>query len=112
MSPRPRLLFVSPRYLFPVDSGGKIRTVNILREMRGGAFDITLASPLPSAPRADDAARISDVCDRFIGWPAAKRGDGFRWTRMRHLTSSLPVSVVTDYSASATSTVGQELEIG
>jgi glycosyltransferase involved in cell wall biosynthesis len=109
MSPRPRLLFVSPRYLFPADSGGKIRTVNILRGMRGGAFDISLASPLPEAPSAEDAARISDVCDRFIGWQAARRGNGFGWTRMRHLTSALPVSVVTDYSACASSAVGREL---
>ena len=26
-----RLLFVSPRFLFPSDSGGKIRTTQILR---------------------------------------------------------------------------------
>jgi glycosyltransferase involved in cell wall biosynthesis len=109
MSSRPRLLFVSPRYLFPADSGGKIRTVSILRGMRGGAFDITLASPLPSARSAEDAARISQVCDRFAGWPAARRGNGFRWTRMRHLTSALPVSVATDYSASGSSAVGREL---
>jgi glycosyltransferase involved in cell wall biosynthesis len=98
--------------LFPADSGGKIRSVNILRGMRGGAFDITLASPLPDAPSAEDAARISDVCDRFTGWPAAKRGNGFRWTRMRHLASALPVSVATDYSASGASTVGRELARG
>ena len=33
---RPRLLFVSPRFLFPLDQGGKIRTANILRQMKGG----------------------------------------------------------------------------
>ena len=31
MADRPRLLFVSPRFLFPMDQGGKIRTGNILR---------------------------------------------------------------------------------
>ena len=43
MSRQLRLLFVSSRYLFPTDSGGKIRTVNVLRGMKGGAFEITLA---------------------------------------------------------------------
>ena len=28
---RKKLLFVSPRFLFPVDSGGKIRTTQILK---------------------------------------------------------------------------------
>ena len=44
---RPRLLFISPRFLFPMDQGGKIRTGNILRGMKGGAFEVTLASPAP-----------------------------------------------------------------
>ena len=63
MSGKRRLLFVSSRYLFPTDSGGKIRTVNILRGMKGGAFEITLASPRPARP--GDAAETDSVCDRF-----------------------------------------------
>lgn len=63
-----RLLFVSPRFLFPMDQGGKIRTGNILRAMKGGAFDVTLASPAP----ADHARFLSDIasaCERFVWWP-------------------------------------------
>ena len=36
--PRPRLAFVSPVFLFPNDAGGKIRTTNILRGLKGGAM--------------------------------------------------------------------------
>ena len=110
MSRQRRLLFVSSRYLFPTDSGGKIRTVNILRGMKGGAFDITLASPLPAKTRTGDPAEIVSVCDRFVGWPDATRGRLFQWTRMRHLASNLPVAVATDDSESGRRAIARELE--
>ena len=58
---RPSLLFVSPRFLFPMDQGGKIRTGNILRGMKGGAFEVTLASPAPA-----DVARLMGANRSFI----------------------------------------------
>src|SRR5687768_4092743 len=110
MSLRRRLLFVSSRYLFPTDSGGKIRTVNILRGMKGGSFEITLASPCPAGAetRAPDETR--DVCDRFVGWPAEVRGAFFHWSRMRHLASPLPIPVATDRSEAGRRAVAHELE--
>jgi len=105
-----RLLFVSTRYLFPTDSGGKIRTVNILRGMKGGAFEITLASPLPASTPPGDAVEIGRVCDRFAGWAEVARGALFRWSRMRHLVSSLPVSVATDASSAGQRAIARELE--
>src|SRR5712691_3744024 len=109
MSRRLRLLFVSSRYLFPTDSGGKIRTVNILRGMKGGAFEIILASPLPAYTRSEPAD-IGGVCDRFIGWPDAARGALFQWTRMRHLVSTRPVAVANDDSELGRRAIGRELE--
>ncbi len=110
MSRRLRLLFVSSRYLFPTDSGGKIRTVNVLRGMKGGAFEIILASPLPAYSRSGDPADIDSVCDRFVGWPDAARGALFRWARMRHLVSTLPVAVATDDSELGRRAIARELE--
>jgi glycosyltransferase involved in cell wall biosynthesis len=110
MSRRRRLLFVSSRYLFPTDSGGKIRTVNVLRGMKGGAFEITLASPLPVGARDPEPAETREVCDRFVGWPGAARGPLFRWSRMRHLVSRLPVAVATDASEAGRRTLSKELE--
>ena len=110
---RPRhLLFVSSRYLFPTDSGGKIRTVNILRGMKGGVFEITLASPRPAVARPGDPTDIGDICDRFVDWPDAARGALFPWTRMRHLLSTLPVAVAADYSELGRRAIAQELEGG
>ena len=70
---RQRLLFVSPRFLFPLDQGGKIRTTGILRALRGGAFEIVLASPAPPDWRGH-AAAIAAVCDRFVSWPEPRPG--------------------------------------
>jgi glycosyltransferase involved in cell wall biosynthesis len=109
MSRRRSLLFVSSRYLFPADSGGKIRTVNILRGMKGGAFEIVLTGPAPSGDRGDPA-EIAGICDRFVAWSEAPRGAFFRWTRLRHLAGALPVAVATDYSAAGREAIAGELK--
>jgi glycosyltransferase involved in cell wall biosynthesis len=112
MSRRRRLVFVSSRYLFPTDSGGKIRTVNILRGMKGGAFEIILASPQGTGGRSGDVAELDSVCDRFVGWPEAARGPLFQWTRLRHLVSTRPVAVETDYSEQGRREIARELDRG
>jgi glycosyltransferase involved in cell wall biosynthesis len=108
-SRRRRLLFISPRFLFPLDNGGKIRTVQILRGMKGGAWEITLASPEPPDGRRRFAREIEAVCDRFAAWPEPRRGRTFQVTRMWHLASRLPVSVATDRSRPARRVVAAEL---
>ncbi|HJY77006.1 MAG TPA: glycosyltransferase, partial [Burkholderiales bacterium] len=106
---RPRLLFLSPRYLFPADSGGKIRTVSILRGLLGGAFEVHLVSPLPASASAADPAQLAQICDHFTGWHAPARSAAFQWTRMRHLVSGLPVAVATDYSRAGRRAVDEAL---
>ena len=92
---RPRLLVISPRFLFPMDQGGKIRTANILKRMKDGAFEIVLASPAP--PDADNfAADIGSVCNRFVGWPEPGRS---QLRRIRTLFDPIPVAAATDRSA-------------
>jgi glycosyltransferase involved in cell wall biosynthesis len=104
-----RLLFVSSRYLFPTDSGGKIRTVNVLRGMKGGAFEITLTSPLPAGARHGVPPETAAVCDRFVGWPAPGRSPVYRWSRMLHLASNIPVAVATDYSRAGREAIARAL---
>jgi len=108
-SARRRLLFVSPRFLFPADSGGKIRTGQILRGMKGGAYEIALVSPVPAGGQVRFAAEIAAVCDRFAAWPEPRRGPAFRLTRLRHLASRLPVPVATDRSRPGRRAVAAEL---
>jgi glycosyltransferase involved in cell wall biosynthesis len=94
MSARPRLLFISPRFLFPLDEGGKIRTSNILRQMHGKDFSITLVSPAPS-PDAY-ATEIAGIADRFLSWPAPHASP---LAKAVAIPGRLPISVATDRSA-------------
>ncbi len=100
---KPRLVFVSPVFLFPNDAGGKIRTTNILRGMKGGGFDITLVSVATDEQASIWAGEIESVCDSFVGWrPAAAQP---RWLRALDLLRRLPVNVVTDRTASGIAAV-------
>jgi polysaccharide biosynthesis protein PslH len=98
---RPRLLFVSPRFLFPMDQGGKIRTGNILRHMKDGALDVTLTSPAP-ADHSRYAAEVEASCDRFVPWPKQSPS---RIRRVVSLASQLPLAAATDRSAAGCAAV-------
>lgn len=102
---RPRLLFVSPRFLFPMDQGGKIRTGNILRQMKGGAFEVTLASPAPSDvhPFAPD---LDAACDQFVSWPERTPT---RIGRALSLAGNVPVAVASDRSSAGSASIGRAL---
>jgi len=102
---KPRLLFISPRFLFPFDQGGKIRTANILKQMKGGAFELILASPAP-ADAARHQAEIDSICDRFVSWPEPRMGlPG----KVLALAGPLPVPVATDRSAEGSRAVAEQL---
>jgi polysaccharide biosynthesis protein PslH len=107
---RQRLLFVSPRFLFPSDSGGKIRTRDVLRGMKGGHFEITLVSPQPADGSKRFGHDLERICDRFVGWPETMRSAGFYLRRRLLVTSSMPISVATDRSRAGRATVAAELE--
>ena len=102
---KPRLLFISPRFLFPLDQGGRIRTANTLRHMKGGAFDITLMSPVPRGAERF-AEQTAALCDRFVSWPETRMS---RLRRAVALAGTLPVAVATDASAAGRKLVAAEL---
>lgn len=108
MSNKPTLLFVSPRFLFPTDEGGKIRTANILRQMKGGAFRIVLASPTPLGA-ALFQSDIEGVCDEFLDWPATSHS---QVRRVLALLDRRPVSVATDDTKQGRKTVARALDAG
>lgn len=103
-APRLRLAFVSPIFLFPLDAGGKIRTSNILRGMKGGPFEITLLSPATAAQRARHADELDSLCDHFVSWEARRPPT---WRRALDLLHRLPVSVTADHSAVGAAAVAQ-----
>jgi glycosyltransferase involved in cell wall biosynthesis len=108
---RKRLLFVSPRFLFPVDSGGKIRTTQMLRGLKGHAFDITLLCPASDEQRRIHAADIASVCDRLASWKAEHVPRLKLLQRVAAAFSSLPIPVATDRSARGRRLVDEELAL-
>lgn len=110
MTTRAPLLFVSTRFLFPVDSGGKIRTTQILRGLKAGRFRVTLLSPASPELVADYSDELDSICDEFRWWPAPRRGRLFNYTRLRFLTDALPVPVRTDRQPMGMSLVQELLD--
>ncbi len=100
---RPRLAFISPVFLFPNDAGGKIRSTNILRGLKGGAFEVLLLSPATQAQQQRWKTELDGVCDVFTAWrPAPERP---RWARAFSLLSALPFNVVADRTAAGLAAV-------
>ena len=85
MRDRKKLLFVSPRFLFPVSTGGQIRTTQILKGMKNSEFEITLLSPAPPNSENDYKTELSEVCDKFNSWPETNNGRFFNLLRFRYL---------------------------
>lgn len=107
---RPRLAFISPVFLLPNDTGGKIRTSNILRGLKGGAFHVTLVGPGSASQQDRWAPELGRLCDEFVPWrPATDRP---RWMRSVDLFDALPVNVVADRTAPALETVRSTLSAG
>jgi glycosyltransferase involved in cell wall biosynthesis len=106
------MLFVSPRFLFPADCGGKIRTRDILRGLKGGRFDVTLASPAPPAAHADFAGELVRACDRFVSWPELPDKPVRRIKRWLALFTPYPVAVASDASANGRAVIAAELARG
>lgn len=109
MSARSRLLFISTRFLFPVDSGGKIRTTQILRGMKGGRYHIHLVSPAAAGESEAHRQALAEVCDEFSGWPQPSRGRLFALARARYLAGRLPIPVRTDWSPAGRAAVAAAL---
>lgn len=110
MTNKQKLLFVSARFLFPMDCGGKIRTTQVLRGMKGNKFSITLASPGSKVLSSKYASDLSEVADNFVFWPESNE-KLLPLTRLRFLASPYPIPVATDKSQAGQKLVAAELAL-
>lgn len=106
---RPRLLFISPRFLFPAHSGGAIRTGQILAGMKGGRFRVTVASPATALLERVHQADLERIADDWRLWPAVNTEDRSRLSKARHLLDALPLTVAADRSRAGLDAVGRAL---
>jgi sugar transferase (PEP-CTERM/EpsH1 system associated) len=99
-SDRLRVLFVSKRFPYPADTGGKIRTARLL-EYLSQRLDITLISNIEHPKDDPYLANVHKLCARFepVSWQeVAKSSPRFYANVLRRLGSQYPVSVAGDYS--------------
>lgn len=109
---RLKVLFLSQRFVFPMDTGGKIRTGKILEQLKN-MVSLTVISNVES-PRDDPyLPNMAELCDRFVPVP---------WKEMQRYTpkfylkisgqslSRYPISVLNDYSSQLEDTVISELK--
>ncbi len=97
-----------------MDTGGKIRTGNILKQL-SKQHDITLISNLESPKDDEWLPEIPKFCSTFvpIKWKEIKKGSFLFFLRLFfQMFSIYPVSVLNDYSAKLRKAVEKELEKG
>lgn len=73
--------------------------------MKGGVFEIFLASPAPGDV-GRFGAEIAGVCDRFLSWPEIVPG---RLARVASVLGALPVAVASDRSAAGSAVLAAAL---
>jgi polysaccharide biosynthesis protein PslH len=112
---RPRVLFLSRRFLFPLDTGGKIRTAKILEALRGH-WQVTLVGHFDPPVDGPYRTELESVVERFLPVeppPADTGGGATRFVRRaRHALSSLPLTVQYELSPALRARVSSELRRG
>lgn len=95
-----KILFLSQRFLLPMDTGGKIRTGKILEQL-AKRHDITLVSNVESPKDDRYLPAISAHCHRFVPVPwreVPKHSARFLLRLFFQMFSPYPVSVLNDTS--------------
>lgn len=95
-----RILFLSQRFLLPMDTGGKIRTGSILEQL-SKRHEITWVGNFNPNTDGRYKNQVGRFCKRFVpvDWNEPERGSLPFYLRLaRNLCSSHPVTALNDYS--------------
>jgi len=97
------VLFFSQPFVYPADTGGKIRTSQTLRHLRD-VFDITLVSYVDPKLEMPHVDQMASLCHEFhaVPWsPVRKYSPAFYLKVFAFSLSRYPVAVLNDYSRTA-----------
>lgn len=109
-----KVLFLSQRFLFPMDTGGKIRTGKILEQLKN-MVDLTIITNVESPKDDPYLPRMENLCSRLVTvpWKETQRYTLKFWLKLlKQSFSRYPVSVLNDYSPDLERTVFDELNRG
>ena len=101
MTDKPALLFVSPQFLFPMDAGGKIRSANILKNLKGGAFTTRLLMPATPAQETRWKADIDTLADEAFLYRPSPRNLAWKFRRALGFFGETPISAHADADRAA-----------
>src|SRR4030095_3859839 len=99
-SHRLKVLFFSQPFVYPADTGGKIRTSQTLRHLRD-VFDITLVSNVDPKTDLPHLHQMDPLCHHFHPVPRStvtKYSLAFYLKVLAYSLSRYPVTVLVDYS--------------
>jgi glycosyltransferase involved in cell wall biosynthesis len=109
-----KILFLSQRFLLPMDTGGKIRTGNILKQLTKTNV-ITLISNIESPKDDPYLPEIQKLCTKFIPvqWREIKKYSILFFIRLfLQMFSIYPVNALNDYSSKLQAAVVKEFRSG
>lgn len=92
-----------------MDAGGKIRSANILKNLKGGAFRTRLLMPATADEEARWRREIPALADEAAFWRPAKRGAMWKLRRIAGFFGEIPVSAISDADAAAKKAVADAL---
>ncbi len=107
-----KILFLSQRFLMPMDTGGKIRTGNILKQL-SKQHEITLISNVESPKDDHYLPEMTGFCSSFISvpWKEIRKYSPLFFLRLFfQMFSKYPVSVLNDYSSKLRMALEKELK--
>lgn len=111
---RLKVLFLSQRFLYPMDAGGKIRTGKILENLTE-FFDVTLISNMESPKDDEYLGQMKKLCKEFhpVPWREVKKYTLWFYLRLLvRMFSRYPVTVINDYSRELESKIMSLLKEG
>lgn len=109
MTRKPTLLFISPQFLFPMDAGGKIRSANILKRLKGGAFSTRLLTPVTADEEGRWRSELDTLADEAIFWRPSPRNVSWAMRRAMGFFTQAPISAFCDANERAKSAVAAAL---
>jgi hypothetical protein len=106
-----RVLWVNSDILHPVDKGGKIRSYEMLRELKK-SNEVTYLALLRDGDTSENLDRAVEYCHRLVTVPHAdplRFSPAFYWDLARAAVSTLPYTILKYRAVAARQALVQEL---